>query len=1058
MLEWVKYLWNSSIHIPTIFKYPVEGVTYITIECKEREVRTAFIFTGILFCISLFAATCFAAPSSYHLDISFQPKTHSLQGKATIIFPKGKEWQLDTGNLSIEKILLQEDGQKAFSLPLPKGNSISMYAANAEQKVTISYSLSIPATYSDNRISDDGIVLTSAWHPVPQQPMFFSVKATLPAGFKGISESDDVPKQLTDNSFTTSFSQAVRSIHLVAGPYQITQETIREGLTLSTWFFKEDQQLSREYLDAAKTYLLRYEKEIGTFPYNHYAIVANRLPTGFGMPTFTLLGQMVLRLPFIKETSLGHEILHSWFGNSVEVSDESGNWCEGLTSYLADFAYKEEKGEGASHRRAALINYQSYVNPDSVIPLQDFRSASHNQAMAKARRGVGYNRSAMLFHQLRGSLGPEYFYEGLRLFVTSFKGKSASWRDIQTAFENVSGKDLTTFFKQHLTRSDMPSILIGNVKIEDMPDKSILHFTVSQDSKQPYLLNLPIRITTVKGNQQSIHQISEQETDISIPLSDSPLSFSIDPDYDLFRRLTPAELPPVWSRFAGARQKLLILGTGKSAENLAPFIRWAEKQGWEVVTDKEVNNQQLSENSLLFLGSDSDNYRSLFGTSAAAHNGFHMTVKNNPLNNKEVIVLLTSDSIQETEAASYKLKHYGKYSSLTFKQGRIQIKEIAPSDTGMEYILESLPTGGSITAMNSFEKIITELSKNRVIYLGETHDSFADHLLQLRIIQALQRQGIDIAIAMEMFPASSQDSLNEYLLQDSKMSEAEFLRASHWFDVWRYDWRLFRPIFSFCKQNKIPIFGINIERDIVSKVFSDGNTDTLTDEQSQTIAKDRDLSLEGYVERLRLVHGFHADSPHGKNKGIAGFIQSQAIWDESMAENITSILRDSPQKTVVVIAGSQHTRKDSGIPPRVARRMDVSQASVLNLYAANPPAAPQVQADYFFLAEPLYLETKGKIGIMLSPEKDKDGTERLKITGLSHAGKAKDAGIQEGDIIISINDQPAHNMEDIGILMMDSRAGDTLKIKVLRKSNDGEPVEKEIQVELSDLSKPPMHP
>ncbi|HIP82316.1 MAG TPA: PDZ domain-containing protein, partial [Desulfocapsa sulfexigens] len=166
----------------------------------------------------------------------------------------------------------------------------------------------------------------------------------------------------------------------------------------------------------------------------------------------------------------------------------------------------------------------------------------------------------------------------------------------------------------------------------------------------------------------------------------------------------------------------------------------------------------------------------------------------------------------------------------------------------------------------------------------------------------------------------------------------------------------------------------------------------------------------------------------------------------------------NPKKTMVVIAGSQHTRKDSGIPPRLLRRMDVSQASVLNIYASNSPADPSIQADYFFLAEPLFLEAKGKIGIILGPEKDEDGEERLKITGLSHAGKAKKAGILEGDIIISINDQKVKNMEDIGIVMMDSRVGDILKMKVLRKDATSEAVEKELSVELSDLSKPAGHP
>lgn len=1016
------------------------------------------LFLGVLLYLGLSSTLSFASPSRYHLDVSFQPEEQILHGRATIDFPKGKEWQLYTGGLDILEVILAEEGKQEVSLPLPQGDTISMYGSENALQLTINYSLKVPAHGGNNLISSHGIVLTSNWHPLPQEDMLFSLSVKLPSGFKAISESDTPPEHSADGQMNSSFSQAVRTINLAAGPYQVKQETVREGLSLSTWFFEEDQSLSREYLDAAKAYIRRYEMEIGPFPYKHYAIVSNRLPSGFGMPTFTLLGQMVLRLPFIKETSLGHEILHSWFGNSIEVADNSGNWCEGLTSYLADYAYAADKGQGAAHRKAALINYQSYVRQDSALPLKDFRSASHNQPMAKAKRSVGYNRSAMFFHQLRGLLGPEYFFQGLRLFTESFQGHPASWKDIQTAFENASGKDLEDLFKQQLSRTDSPVLVAKNIHTEDTKDGSRLYFTLVQESAQPYSLKVPIRVTTVGGMEQSLHEITEKETEISISLSQPPLSLTIDPDYDLFRTLHPAELPPVWSRFSGSEHKLLVLGEDSEVENLAPFIKWAETQGWTVIDDKDVTNQQLSENSILFLGAESKSYHSLFGKAASLQKGFNLTVQNNPLNNKEVVVLLRSDSTQETQSVLRKLKHYGKYSSLFFHQGRIQGKSIADAAQGIEVLLEILPNGAATSAIQSFDEIVTELAQNRVIYLGETHDSLSDHLLQFRIIQALQKKGLDLAIAMEMFPTSSQQPLDDYLLGQKKMEEADFLRQSHWFEVWRYDWRLFRPIFSFCRQYSIPVYGINIERKIVSTVFADGHTDNLSPEQIQTIAADRDLGVQGYVERLRLVHGFHAESPHGKGKGISGFVQSQAIWDESMAENIAKILEDHPKKTVVVIAGSQHTRKDSGIPPRLLRRMNVKQTTVVNLYGNNATAAPQEQADYVFLSEPISLAPQGKIGIMLAPEKDEEGEEHLRITGLSHAGKAKEAGIKENDIIVSINEQAAKNMEDIGILMMDSRPGDLLQVVVLRKDENNESKELTISVELSDLTKPAMHP
>lgn len=1011
------------------------------------------ILVSVLF---LFCDLSLASTPNYHLDITFQPDQHTLQGKAVISFPPGTEWQLYTGSLTIQKITLKEAEQHPVPMPLPKGDTIHMYGSTNSQQLSINYSLTVPPGSTNNRIDSDGIVLTEGWHPLPRQDMFFSLKATLPQKFSGISESDDLPHQSEQGIMTSSFSQAVRSIHFAAGPYQIRRETIRDGLSISTWFFEEDRQLSREYLDAAKAFILKHEKEIGPFPYTHYAIVSNRLPSGFGMPTFTLLGQAVLRLPFIKETSLGHEIVHSWFGNSIGVADNSGNWCEGLTSYLSDYSYAAQKNKGAAHRKTGLIHYQNYVPEKSSIPLQNFHSASHNQPLAKAIRAVGYNRGAMFFHQLRGLLGPEDFFEGLRFFVASFQGHSATWKDIQSAFEKVSNKDLGRFFNEQLTRADMPSLIISNVHTETLQDNSILHIHLEQTTELPYSLHVPIRVTTLTGEQNFIRDITAKDTDISITLANPPLAFSIDPDYDLFRAPTPAEHPSIWSCFLSAGNKLLIVGEPQDADDLSPFIDWAKQQNWTVLDDKSVTNQQLAENSILFLGTKSNAFRSIFGKSTTPGEGFHLHVKNNPLNKSEVAVLLNSSSTAETQAALYKLQHYGKYSTLSFKKGKIQTKLITETDNGMTYQLEALPQGGATSSISSFENTVIELEKNRVIYLGETHDSMADHLLQMRIIQSLQARGVDLVIAMEMFPKSSQQALDDYILDDTKMVETDFLRASHWFDVWRYDWRLFRPIFNLCRQKKIPVYGINVDREIVSSVFSSGNTDSLSTEQLQTVAQERDLSLNGYVERLHNIHKFHAKSPHGK--GIAGFIQSQAIWDESMAENIANIVQKNPHKTVIVIAGAQHTRKDSGIPPRLLRRMNIQQASVLNLYSDNAPLNPGSQADFFFLAEPRALQAKGKIGVTLESVKDDDGKEWLTITGLSHAGKAKEAGIKAGDTIATINGQPAKNMEDIGILMMDSKAGDILQMTVLRTNDDGVQQKKEIKVELSDMLKPVMHP
>ena len=94
-----------------------------------------------------------------------------------------------------------------------------------------------------------------------------------------------------------------------------------------------------------RRYIALYEELIGPYPFQQFSIVENFFPTGYGFPSYTLLGSTVIRLPFIIETSLGHEIAHCWWGNGVLVDDRQGNWCEGLTTYLADYLYKERTSE-----------------------------------------------------------------------------------------------------------------------------------------------------------------------------------------------------------------------------------------------------------------------------------------------------------------------------------------------------------------------------------------------------------------------------------------------------------------------------------------------------------------------------------------------------------------------------------------------------------------------------------------------------------------------------------------------------------------------------------------
>ena len=129
-------------------------------------------------------------------------------------------------------------------------------------------------------------------------------------------------------------------MHLIAADF--TEYSVQsDDVEVMAYLRTPDSNLATKYMDATERYLQLYEHMLGEYPYSKFALIENFWETGYGMPSFTLLGEQIIRFPFILESSYPHEILHNWWGNGVYLDYGSGNWSEGLTAYLADHLFRE---------------------------------------------------------------------------------------------------------------------------------------------------------------------------------------------------------------------------------------------------------------------------------------------------------------------------------------------------------------------------------------------------------------------------------------------------------------------------------------------------------------------------------------------------------------------------------------------------------------------------------------------------------------------------------------------------------------------------------------------
>lgn len=999
--------------------------------------------------LSWAAASAEAAVIDYHLAVGFDLEQQSLHGTARLEIPAGLGVRLDLKGLSVTA--LRHNGA---ALDQPPGDTLTIAAGGVPQQLIVHYRLAVAGS-PDNLLGPNGIALTGRWHPQADSDCHFHLQVSLPEGFEAVSEADQIDTEITAGGKTQrlAIAQALPSLTLIAGPYVVAHESFAPGKTLYSYFFAEDAELAADYRHKAVAYLQRYEALIGPYPYQRFSIVENRLPSGYGMATYTLLGQSVVRLPFISETSLGHEVLHSWFGNAVRVDAAHGNWCEGLTTYLADQAYAGDKGQGALFRKGEMLKYQHAVSGTTPLAVKDFRGAAPGQGRAEqAERAVGYGKVAMIFRMLEVKLGHEAFVAALRRFYQDNLFQTASWAEIEHSFspddtkvgagfkpalssgeiEHSSspsdpasppaGKEwLTAFFGQWLSRPEVPSLRAEQIAVEEKEGGLTLSFTLRQEGDTPFALEVPLLVLSSSGGLRTSIAINGQEQKVVLPLKRRPTALVLDPDYDLMRSLATAELAPSWDWFNGSPKRLAVVNSTAEYDLYQPLIEALEAEGVEIVAASEVEPAALADKATLFLGTSGPTPRALFASPRHPEAGLTLDIRRNPLNPALPMALMTAQSQAEVAASLPKLRHYGPYGYLHFAGGRAIDKQIIPAALGLAYDLEEEPRAIATPVTQGFGEIMAQVSGKRVIYVGESHTRFEDHQLQLRVIRELSAQGRGLAIGMEMFAKTSQAALDAFI--GGEIDEGQFLKKSGYFQDWRFDYRLYRDILNFARANKIPVVALNIERDKVSRVYQGGGLGDLSPEEAAALPLDRDLDAPGYRERIHEVYSGH---PGRGEKQFGGFLQSQAIWDEVMAEGVASYLAAHPERQMVVVAGRGHVVKENAIPPRVARRLPVEQVVLLS--SDGSPISPS-EADYTVFMPPSPLPPQALLGIVMK-QASADGP--ISIDEAVPQSPAAKAGLTKGDIVVTVEGKTMETPDDIKIALLDKKVGDVVKVGIKR--------------------------
>jgi hypothetical protein len=558
-------------------------------------------------------------------------------------------------------------------------------------------------------IWEKGVYLAGSTYWVPyfnSELITFNLTTTLPNDWKNVTVGK---RTLDENGVSTHIDRwesptPQEEVFLIAAPFNEYSYPMG-SVTAYAFLRTPDEGLANKYLETTAQYMEMYRKLVGPFPYTKFALVENFWETGYGMPSFTLLGEKIIRFPFILHSSYPHELLHNWWGNSVYVDFETGNWCEGITVYMADHLIKEQRGQADEYRRATLQKYTNFVTPQSDFPINKFLSRHDSPS-----ESVGYGKSSMFFHMLRQKVGDDLFVKGFQKFNRDNKFRHASFDDIRIAFEEVTQQDFKWFFKQWIDRIGAPEIILENVKVKSIRDFSNVSFTLKQIQDDVFYLDVPVVIVTNNGTHTEVVEMNEKEVKYNISVKEKPLKLLIDPQF--------------FTKAYGADKTLIIL-PDENSKDYDLYKEFSElwikgKEEEFTITSQDDTDELPTDKAVMLLGTNSK-FASIINTAikeygsellqdgvrygkrelSSTDNSFFISIVN-PNNIKAVVTLLSIGNRDAVGGLIRKLPHYGKYSYLAFSGGEPTnidkgqwpannsplVKNIDPSSNDVEVRLE----------------------------------------------------------------------------------------------------------------------------------------------------------------------------------------------------------------------------------------------------------------------------------------------------------------------------------------------------------------------------------
>ncbi|MFE9172349.1 M1 family metallopeptidase [Streptomyces kebangsaanensis] len=299
----------------------------------------------------------------------------------------------------------------------------------------------------------------------PSDKAMFTIHVTAPEGYTAVANG--LPAGVarsggaTTWTYRTQHPMATELTQVSIGRSTVLHRTGPHGLPVRDVVPTEDRKALEPWLARTPDQIAWMESKVGPYPFETYGVLVASATTGFELETQTLslfekkLFTDTAYPKWYVESVMVHELSHQWFGDSVSPRVWSDLWINEGHATWYEALYAEEKANRSLEARMKAAYSASDRWREAGGPPAMPKPPKPGQKIGIFRANV-YDGAALVLYALRQEIGKPAFERLERDWVRAHRDTDATTADFQRLASDVSGRDLSGFFRAWLYGEKTP--------------------------------------------------------------------------------------------------------------------------------------------------------------------------------------------------------------------------------------------------------------------------------------------------------------------------------------------------------------------------------------------------------------------------------------------------------------------------------------------------------------------------------------------------------------------------------------------------------------------------